>query len=119
MQYIIFIGNENLNINAVKSIEHYHNIATEISGNRYYVDYGTDHIFYDDQNVNFDYYEKAEIDKLPFKEPHFVMMLYTSRERMREVIRQDNFLKEVYVDNDYGLIVPIDEFIKLGMPLEK
>jgi hypothetical protein len=37
---------------------------------------------------------------------------------MRKVLKQRNYLNDVYVDNDHGLIVPIGEFIKLGMPVE-
>ena len=47
------------------------------------------------------------------------MMVYTSEERMKNVIQQDNFPRGIYVNNDYGLIVPIEEFIKLGMPVDK
>jgi hypothetical protein len=46
------------------------------------------------------------------------MMIYTSKERMKTVIQQSNFLKGIYVDNDFGLLVPIKDFIKMGMPID-
>jgi hypothetical protein len=45
------------------------------------------------------------------------MMIYRLEERMKKVLQQDNFLKGIYVDNDFGLIVPIKEYIRLGMPV--
>jgi len=118
MQWIILIGEDKLNLNAVKAIKHYENMATETNENRYYVDYGKDHIFYDDQGNTFEDYEQEELNKIPFANPHFIMMIYTSEERMKKVIQQDNFLRGIYVDNGFGLIVPIEEFIKLGMPMD-
>jgi len=119
MRWIILIGNEKLTINAVKSIEHYGCISShDVDETRYCVDYGTDHIFYDYEGDTFEDYEQEELDKIPFQKPHFMMMTYTSEERMKEVIQQDNFLRDVYIDNDYGLILPIEEFIKQGMPVD-
>jgi len=118
MQWIILIGDEKLNLNAIKAIEHYENLATETNENRYFVDYGKDHIFYDYQGNSFDDYEQEELEKIPFANPHFIMMIYKSEARMKEILQQDNFLRGIYVDNDYGLIVPIEEFIRLGMPME-
>jgi len=37
---------------------------------------------------------------------------------MKKVIQQENFLQDIYIDNDLGLIVPLEEFIKYGMPLD-
>lgn len=45
------------------------------------------------------------------------MMVYKSEKRMRNVIQQENFLRNIYIDNDYGVIVPIEEFIRLGLPM--
>jgi hypothetical protein len=120
MQYIILIGDEKLTLDAVKSIEHYDSIScydvTEING-RFCVDYGNDHVFYDYNNSVISDYEDFDLKKIPFKNPHFIMMVYTSEQRMKNILCQKNFLKEIYVDNDYGLILPIEEFIRLGMPI--
>ena len=37
-------------------------------------------------------------------------MIYSSEKRMKEVLRQDNFIKGIFVDNDDGDIIPIEEF---------
>lgn len=121
MQYIILIGDKNFTLDSIKAIEHYGSLSrydvTEIKG-RYCVDYGKDHIFYDyDENVIEDY-EEADLKEIPFDEPHFIVMVYKSKDRMKKVLQQHNFLKGIFVDNDHGVIVPIDEFIRLGMPVE-
>ena len=116
------IGDEKLNLDAIKSIEHYGSISshdvTELR-DRYCVDYGVDHIFYDYQGDSMGDYEEDDLKKIPFKKPHFIMMVYTSEELIKKVLRQDNFLRGIYVDNDYDLIIPIEEFIKHGMPINK
>jgi hypothetical protein len=121
MQYIILIGDEKLTLDSVKSIEHYESISshdvTEIDG-RFCVDYGKDHIYYDYNNNIISDYEDSDLRRIPFNNPHFIMMVYRSEERMRSILCQDNFLKGIYVDNDYGLILPIEEFIRLGMPMD-
>jgi len=122
MQYIILIGDEKLTLNSIKEIEHYGSVSsydvTEIK-RRYCVDYGKDHIFYDYDNNIISEYEESDLKKIPFHKPHFIMMVYRLEERMKKVIQQDNFLRGIHIDNDYGLIVSIEEFIKLGMPVEE
>lgn len=89
----------------------------EIKG-RHCVDYGTDHVFYDCGANLIEEYEKEDLPKIPFNNPNFIMMVYTSEDRVKKVLQQNNFLKGIYVDNDHGLIVPIEEFIHLGMPVQ-
>jgi hypothetical protein len=84
---------------------------------RYCIDYGEDHIFYDYTTNIINDYEESDINKIPFKEPHFIMMIYQLEERMKKVLQQDNYIRNIYVDNDYGLIIPIEKFIQLGMPV--
>lgn len=120
MQWIILIGDENLDLSVVKSIKHNDAIqsynVSEING-RYCVEFGEDHIFYDFSNDIINDYTSEELKKIPFKSPNFIMMVYTSEERMKKVIQQDNFLSGIYIDNGFGLIVPINEFISLGIPM--
>lgn len=120
MQWLILIGNENFNLNTIKSIEHYGCIArydVDCIENRYCVDFGNDHIFYDyDENI--DDYEEDDLNKIPYKNPHFITMIYSSKDRVKNVLMQSNYPDNIYVDNDHGLILPIDKFIKLGLPLE-
>ena len=120
MQYVILIGSEELTLASVKSIEHYgctHCYDVPEIGERYCVDYGEDHIFYDFAESIVNDFDKEDLEKIPFKKPHFITMVYTSEERVKKVIQQNNFLRGIYVDNGYGRLLPIEEFIRLGMPM--
>lgn len=117
------IGDESFNLNSIKAFEHPNSIncydVAEIK-NRYCVDFETDHIFYDydeDGSILMEFEENG-LKKIPFKNPHIITLTYTSEERLKNVLKQNVFLKGIYIDNDYGLIVPIEEFIKLGMPIK-
>ena len=120
MQWITLIGDESLNLNEIKRIKHYGSIdrydVLEMQC-RYCVDYGQEHIFYDDQGESIGDYEETDLINIPFENPHFVMMLYTSEDVVKKVLRQKNYLTGIYIDNGYDLIVPIEEFIKLDMPM--
>ena len=123
MQWILIIGSEKLTLDSVKAIDHYGSISTydvpEIK-NRYCVDFGEDHILYDyeEGEVAIRDFEESDLKCFPFADIHVITMVYTTEQRMRKVLQQENYLNDVYVDNDHGLIVPIGEFIKLGMPVE-
>ena len=115
MTWITLIGNENFTLNDIKSIKHHDSIycydAPEIK-NRYCVDYGEKgHIFYDYCDIISDYKEN-ELKKIPFSNPHFIMMVYTSIELMQKVLSQDNFIRGIYVDDDNGKIITLNQFIK-------
>ena len=122
LRWILLIGDENFNLDVIKAIKHPNSIrcydVTEIK-NRYCVDFGTDHIFYDyeeTETVLMDY-EKDHLKKIPFENPHFIIMTYTSEERLKNILKQNILPKGIYVDNDFGLIIPLEEFIKLGIPM--
>ena len=117
MQWIILIGDENFDLSSIKTIKHYESIQCyDVDENRYCVDYGKDHIFYDLDNLA-DVYEEDELLKIPFKNPCFIVMVYTSKKLMRKILQQDNYLRDIYVDNDYECILPIEKFIEIGMPV--
>ena len=118
MQYVILIGDEDLTLDSIKAIEHYGSISshdvTEMRA-RYCVDYGPDHIYYDyeeGEGAVSDFTED-DLKKLPFKNIHTITMVYQSEERMKSILKQDNFLKGIYVDDDHGHLMPIEEYIKL------
>ena len=121
MQWIILIGNENFDLNTIKTVEHYGSIDSydvpEIEG-RYCVDFGEDHIFYDYVDI-IEEYEKDELNEISYVNPSFIMMIYTSKTRIRNILKQDNFPDNIYIDNDFGVILPIKEFIEMGMPLDE
>ncbi|MDE5792772.1 MAG: hypothetical protein K2H66_04520 [Oscillospiraceae bacterium] len=120
MQWIILIGNENFNLETIKKIEHYESIANyTVEGipERYCVDFGKNHIFYD-LNHNYDEFEE-DIKKVPFEKPIIITATYTEKECIRKVLLQENFPKNIYVDNDLGLIAPIKDYIYMRMPLDE
>ena len=117
MQWIILIGDKELALDKIKKIKHYNSVSSyDVDETRYCVDYGIDHVFYDyDESV--EDYEKEELSIIPFHDPHFITMIYTSEERLKCILQQEDFLKNIYIDNDHGIIVSIEKFIKMGMPL--
>lgn len=119
MRWLILIGDEDFDLNTIKSLEHYGCIGCydvpEIKG-RYCVDYGEDHIFYD-YDDGMDGYDEEDLLKIPYSNPHFITMIYTSETRVRNVLSQEKF-PNIYVDNDFGIILPLQEFIQYGMPLD-
>lgn len=111
MQWVILIGNSDLDINSVRKIKHFgENKITELSPNRFVVDYGDEHVFYECVEDLINEYEEEELKEIPFDNPHFIMMTYTSEELMKKILCEDNFLKGIYVDDDNGNIVPIEQF---------
>lgn len=113
MQWIILIGNETLDINSIHKIIHFgENKKSDIDSNRFVVDFGDEHVFYDYVEDLIKDYEEEELKKIPFQNLYFIMMTYTSETLMKRILRQKNFLKDIYVDDDHGKILPIEEFIR-------
>lgn len=111
MQWVILIGSDDLDINSVRKIKHLgENKITDLTPNRFVVDYGDEHIFYEYAENLINNYEKEELKTIPFDNPHFIIMTYTSEELMKKILHQDDFLKGIYVDDDNGNIVPIEQF---------
>ncbi|WP_322908108.1 hypothetical protein [Paenibacillus campi] len=112
MQWIILIGNEDFNLNVFRNLQHYgNNKLTILTKNRIVVDYGHDHIFYEYVEDLIKDYEPADLQRIPFQNPQFIMMIYTSEDLMRQIVSQGNFPKDIYIDDDRGCIVPIKDFI--------
>jgi hypothetical protein len=122
MQYIIIIiGGSPSIFDRVKSMRFPGNVARyDVDATRYCVDFGTDHVFIDDDDEGLvaKDFEAGELDALPFAEPHSVTLVYTAEERMRQIVSQEDFPKDVYIDNDFWLTLPVEEFIARGMPLD-
>lgn len=114
MEWIILIGDEKLTLESIKNIEHFDSVHTsKIEADRFSVDYGNVHVFYDYvENLISDYEEKEELlSKIPFLNPSFIMMTFNSVELMWKILRQNNFLRNIYIDDDHGHIVSIEDFI--------
>lgn len=111
MEWVILIGSDDLDINSVRKIKHFgQNKVTDLSPNRFVVDYGDEHVFYEYVEDLINDYEEDELKAIPFDNPHFIIMTYTSKELMKKILSQDNFLKDIYVDDDNGNILPIKQF---------
>lgn len=111
MKWIILIGNDNLDINTLKNIDHFGSKKISIlTPNRMVVDYGSEHIFYEYSEDVVNDYENEELELIPFGKLHFIIMTYKSEELMKSILRQNNFLKDIYVDDNNGKILPIEQF---------
>ncbi len=112
MSWIVLIGDENLNIDSIKKIKHYGcNNCYTLPSKRCAIEYKKDYIYYDFVDNLLDYYNENESENIPFSNPHFILMSSSSNDMLKKVLRQDNFLKGVYVDTNDGDIVPIETFI--------
>ena len=112
MQWIILIGNESFNLNRIRNLKHYgENKSTNLTENRFVVDYGYDHVFYESAAVIINDYEENDIKRIPFSNPQFIMMTYTNENLMKQILSQENFPRGIYIDDDNGNIVPIEDFI--------
>ncbi len=116
MRWLILIGDEKFDIDTIKAIKHWGCVdcydVSCIKG-RYCVDFGTDHIFYD-VNESIEDFE-SYFHKIPYAFPHFITMTYTCEKRVKNILKQNDFPKNIYIDN--GLLMPIKRFIELGLPL--
>ena len=118
MKWIFLIGDDKFTINSLKMLPYDGCISIyEVSGinERLCVDYGDDHVFYDviDDTSDFDEY----IRTIPFRNPVIIMMTYTSSYKVVDILKQKDFPKDIYVDNDLGVVVPIQTFVDMGMPM--
>jgi len=111
VQWIILIGNEGFNLNLIRNLQHYGNESTSLTENRFVVDYNNDHVFYDSAEDIINDYEEGDKVRIPFPNPQFIMMTYTSENLMKQILSQENFPRGIYIDDDNGNIMPIEEFI--------
>lgn len=120
MQWVILIGDEQFDLNTLKLVK-YQNCTKcyDVEGikGRYCVEFDQEYIFYDyDLDIS-DYREDFPI--IPYQKPHFIMMIYRSKKLVRNILQLKDFPNNIYVDNDYGIVLPITKFIEIGMPLSK
>lgn len=46
-------------------------------------------------------------------------IVYRNAANVRHVLTQPDFPQNVYVDNDFGVLFPLQEYISAGMPMEE
>ncbi|TCS94299.1 hypothetical protein [Hazenella coriacea] len=113
MHSIILIGDENFGIESVTQVSHAGNVkGYMLNKTRYVVEFEDGHIYYDFIADIIDEYDEEELLQIPFASPHFITMTYTSETLMMRTLLQNDFLRGIYIDNDHGMIIPIEEFIK-------
>lgn len=113
MQSIILIGNEKFSIDNVTQINHNNSINEYfVNEGRYVIEFKDGHIYYDYDESLINDYDEYELRKIPFIGLRFILMTYSSEELMKRIFLQDNFLRDIYVDDDHGSITHIDDFIK-------
>lgn len=117
MLYIFLIGQSDFTVKSIESIEHYGSTRS------YYVDYfdeprfcvefGNGHIFYDQVNDVVDEYEFDPYQYMPSTFTNFIMMTYTRYSLLKRTLCQDNFVRNIYVDDNFDTIFAIEDFINL------
>ena len=91
MKWIILITDKNIDLEIIKKTHHSDCIKTYDSVNgRYVVEYEEGYVFYDFNNKIKDEYEEDELSSIPYKEPHFIMLTYSSIGILYKVISQSN-----------------------------
>lgn len=119
MKWIFLIGNEGFGVNYLKKLNYTDSVSTyevESMQGRFCIDYGNEHVFCDPIEDMSEFEE--EIKDIPYINPTIVMMTYTSPNIVRRILKQDDFPKDIYIDNDLGLLVPLEEYISVGMPMD-
>lgn len=112
VQWIILIGNEGFNLKLIRNLQHNRaNSSTSLTENRFVVDYGNDHVFYESVEDIINDYEEDDKKRIPFPNPQFIMMTYTNEKLMKQILSQKNFPRDIYIDDDNGNILPIEEFV--------
>lgn len=120
MKWITLIGDDHLSLSQIKNMKHIGAVraydADEIV-NRYCIEYPDGYIIYDFDTDLSDWQDVFE--KIPFSASAVIMIVYTNAANVRQTLSQPDFPQDIYVDNDFGVILPLKEYIKAGMPMEE
>ena len=118
MKWISIIGDGNLTLANIQTMQNTDAVRTyNVSDDRFCVEYPDGHLFFD---INTDLSDwQDELEKLPFKAAAVITLVYQNAANVRHVLTQLAFPKNVYVDNDFGVLLPLQEYIAAGMPMEE
>lgn len=118
MKWISIIGDGNLTLAAIQTMQLTNAVRTyNVSDDRLCVEYPNGHIFFDYSTDLSDWQD--ELEKLPFKAETVITLVYQNAANIRYVLTQPDFPQNVYVDNDFGVLLPLQEYIAAGMPMEE
>ena len=119
MKWITLIGDQEFDFESIKKISYLNAVPTtdynELN-NRLCYEINNEYVFFEKliNHEDFDDYFSA----LTFVNPTVIMMIYSSCTIAKKILLQNDFPHNIFVDNDYGIIVPLRTFIEKGLPME-
>ncbi|MBQ9907320.1 MAG: hypothetical protein IJM46_11170 [Oscillospiraceae bacterium] len=118
MKYISILGDRNLTLASIQKMNHTGAVRTyNVSDDRFCVEYPDGHLFFDFDTELSDW--QNELEKLPFKVEAAITLVYQNAANVRHVLTQPDFPQDVYVDNDFGVLLPLKDYIEAVMPMEE
>ena len=118
MKWINIIGDDSLSLDSIRNMKHTGAVrAYDISSDRYCIEYPNGHIFYDFDADLTDFQDV--IGLLPFEPAAVITMIYKKATECRNELIQPDFPQNAYVDNDSGIVLPLNEYIAIGMPMDE
>ncbi|MBQ6035407.1 hypothetical protein [Ruminococcus sp.] len=118
MKSISILGDRNLTLTSIQNMKHSGAVRTyPVSDDRFCAEFPDGHIFFDYDTDLSD--RKDELEKLPFQAAAVIMIVYRNAANVRHVLTQPDFPQNVYIDNDFGVLLPLQEYIAAGMPMEE
>ena len=118
MKYISILGDRNLTLTSIQNMKHSGAVRTyPVSDYRFCAEFPDGHIFFDYDTDLSDW--KDELEKLHFQAASVIMIVYQNAANVRHVLTQPDFPQDIYVDNDFGMLLPLKEYIAVGMPMEE
>jgi len=141
MLEILLIGDKNLSLKDLEKVNHIGSTKSYYCDDlRYVVEFGdvisarkhrhllglsknhlvgsyADHIRYvfgtSSEEWVFLEFSEEDMAKVPFKAEVFIIMEFRHKETMKRILRQLDFPQNIYVEDNYGSILPLSEFNKL------
>lgn len=118
MKYISILGDRNLTLASIQKMNHTGAVRTyNVSDDRFCVEYPDGHLFFDYSTDLSDWQD--ELKTLPFQAAAVITLVYQNAANARHVLTQPDFPKDVYVDNDFGVLLPLKDYIEAVMPMEE
>lgn len=114
MKWVILIGDNGFEINTLREIEFPKSKKViDRDPQCFTVEYEHGYVCFErDDDIIQDYDEK-ELHNIPFTTPHFIVMRYSMEQLMINILKLDDFPKDILIDDDnikWG-ILPVDIFL--------